>query len=274
MEEPSPKPSETTPSESKPPEKPPSPNLKAIEDLSWEIPGGQTVLNFFVREGKAVKNGWLAISIMIGLTVWITRSCTKERMNEQVSELRGQLQDAKQDRDTARTMLAPFQAAALKIYTNEPMQERLDLLASELDGLSKEANIRLSVNSLTNLFESPRVGVPFTISNFVVISNRTIELKILNLSPYPAIKSVVDFAAEADPTNFQVNGWVGQPSDARHKAHFRYDADHSIPMEMSWGIASIQVSSNFNQPTFTADFIIAADNAKTRRYNIVFIVPP
>jgi hypothetical protein len=41
----------------------PTPNQQAIEDLSWDIPFVRTIGNFFIRDGKAVKNGWLAVAI-------------------------------------------------------------------------------------------------------------------------------------------------------------------------------------------------------------------
>ena len=42
----------------KPTEKKPTPNQRAIEDLSWDIPSARTIGNFFIREGRAVKNGY------------------------------------------------------------------------------------------------------------------------------------------------------------------------------------------------------------------------
>lgn len=55
--------------EVKPPEQKLTPNQQAIEDLSWDILFFRTIWNFFVREGKIVKNGWLAIAVIVGISV-------------------------------------------------------------------------------------------------------------------------------------------------------------------------------------------------------------
>jgi hypothetical protein len=143
----------------KPPEEKPTPNQQAVEDLSWDIPFARTIGNFFIREGKAVKNGWLAVAIIAGITFWLTHSLTEVNIdteisgvtnyfNGEISNLRGQLTDAKQDRDKYQVMLAPFEAMAIAKYTNAPLDQRLDLLANQMgtiqtntDSLSKEVAI-------------------------------------------------------------------------------------------------------------------------------------
>src|ERR1017187_1530091 len=131
----------------------------------------------------------------------------------EISNLKGQLSDAKADRDKNQLMLAPFQAAALKIYTNEPLQNRLDMLAGELGGLSKQADIKLIINGDTNLVsEDVHVGDNI-INNFITLTNRIIRLEIVNASRYPAIKSSIQFFTSIDPTNLSAVGWVSQPGD-------------------------------------------------------------
>jgi hypothetical protein len=187
-----------------------------------------------------------------------------------ISKLEGQLSDAKSDRDKYQMMLAPFQAAALKIYTNEPLQNRLDLLANELGGLSKQSDIELKINDATNLVsEDVHIGAN-PVNNFITLTDRTIRVQIFNKSKYPAIKSSVHFVAPIDPTNLAASGWVSQPGDGYGRNHWRYDADSSIPRNYRWYASTIEISTNRASAYFIAECDISADNAETKDYVIGF----
>jgi hypothetical protein len=143
--------------EEKPPEKEPSVWKQFLEDLSWDVPFarafGNLLLRLFVAEGKAVRHGWFAFVVFIGVAVWITHSRTEgdideklsgitnyfsgqiSGLNNQLSDLKGQLKDARQDRDKYQMMLAPFEAMAIAKYTNAPMDQRLDLLGNEMTAM-------------------------------------------------------------------------------------------------------------------------------------------
>jgi hypothetical protein len=51
-------------SDNKPPEQKPTPNQQAIEDLSWDFPGFRLVKNMLFREGRAIKDGWVAFILL------------------------------------------------------------------------------------------------------------------------------------------------------------------------------------------------------------------
>lgn len=254
--------------------------METIGELLYDWPYTRPVWKVLVKEEKALKEGWPSMLIAIVICCFITHSCTKDSMKEkmsglkeelqsQIDDLKGQLQDAKADRNKYQTMLAPFQAAALKLYTNEPMQERLDMLAGELDGLSKGANIHLFLNDQTNLFEcNPLTFGTITISNFITITNRKLFAQVFNDSSYSAVKCRIDFLATADPTNFDMPGWVQQPPSSTEPSHWTTVSDESVPSSFKWNFPVIMISTNFTSDYFKGQFVISADNAKTRIYYV------
>src|SRR5689334_19745939 len=70
----------------------------------------------------------------VAVTVWKIPSLANERDEERKLK-----EDAIRDRNHAQEMLAPFQAASLKLYTNEPPEKSLRLLAGKMDNLQKLA---------------------------------------------------------------------------------------------------------------------------------------
>jgi hypothetical protein len=272
-------------SDIKPPEQKPTPNQEAVDDLLWDIPFARPIWKFFVREGKAVRHGWVAVAVIVVIAVYFTRLWTKGDVDKNISDatnyfggvaldLRGQLSDAKQDRDKYQLMLAPFQAAALKIYTNEPLNQRLDFLAKEMDGISKQAIIELRINDSTNLVitELPP-GAVFTCSNSITLNDRKIRVGLLNESKYPAINSFVNFLGPFDPSNLTIVGWSLEPQSDAGINHWRYCADHSIPKNYTWLASTIEISTNIKSGYFVSRFDIGADNAEIKSYWIGFTIP-
>jgi len=122
-------------------EQKPTPNEQAIEDLSWDVPFLRTIGNFFIREGKAVKNGWVAVAILCGITLFVTYSCTSDSAKEKLSGVQSELRDAKQDRDKYFNALQPWQAMAAGIFPNQPPEKQLELLTSEIAYITNILNI-------------------------------------------------------------------------------------------------------------------------------------
>jgi len=268
----------------KPPEQKPTPNAESIDEALWEIPFARSVKPFFIQEGKAVKNGWVAIIIVVSIAVWQTHHWTSSGIDTeksnitnyfigQISELKGQLSDAKQERDKYQLMVVPFQAAALKIYTNEPLEGRLDLLAGELGEMSKQAQIELWINGTTNLILTDgEPGDALVVSNFITLADRKIRIGILNKSKYPAIHANIDFLVPLGPTNFSLPGWDSQPAETPRYSNWRYDSEHSVPRNCVWNISTIEVNTNYSGNFFQGAFTISADNAETKQYYISFTV--
>jgi len=121
--------------EHKPPEQKLSPWKQFLEDLSWDITFvrafGNLFLGILYEEGKGVKSGWFAFIIFTVIAFWggfhysernidaklsgITNYFGGElgKRDADISNLKGQLCDAKQDRDKYQMMLAPFEAMAI-----------------------------------------------------------------------------------------------------------------------------------------------------------------
>jgi len=193
----------------------------------------------------------------------------------QMSDLHGQLTEAKADRDKYQMMLAPFQAAALKIYTNEPLQGRLDLLANEVSGLSRDADLQLLINDSTNLIEADvPLGVSIVVSNAFFLTNREISMVVVNSSKYPSVKTRIDFNAEINATNLDTPGWRIQPPGSLGWPHWVYEDDSSIPHNFEWYASSIHVSTNYPSGYFRAECTLSSDNSKTRHFYMIFLVPP
>ena len=171
-------------------------------------------------------------------------------------------------------MLAPFQAAALKIYTNEPLDQRLDLLASEIGDVSKQAKVELWINDRTNLMTTEgEFRSAVTVSNFITLKDRRIQINVFNQSKYPAINAFVIFAAPLDLTNLTMDGWHSQPQDpVSGDNNWRYDADKSVPKFGDWHISTIEVSTNFTGSFFICRLGIAADNSETKDYFVGFMI--
>jgi hypothetical protein len=263
-----------------------TPNQQAIEDISWDFPFVRVVWNFFIREGKAVKNGWVAVSIIVLIAVYLTRSCTKGDIDSKISDItnsfngkisafKGQLTDAKQDRDKYQVMLAPFEAMAIAKYTNVPIEQSIDLLFADMTSkitnmLSAaeypQANFLFSFND-TNLISSesdPNKVV--AINNFITINDRKIRLNIMNPSKNAGINAFVIFSALIDPTNIIADGWYTQPKSSNGFNNWRYDVNHSIPQDVSWHISTIEISTNFNNDTLLIRFLVGSDNSVTKQY--------
>jgi hypothetical protein len=256
------------------PEQKPTPNQQAIEDLSWDIPFFRTFWNFFIQEGKAVKHGWVAVAIIAGISIWITHSCTKSGTDDKISNLKGQLTDAKQERDKYQMMLAPFEAYAIAKYTNAPLDQRLELYGQTLSAItnalaSDKPVLHLEING-TKIggYESPKPGVRIPSSPILLNTNRQIAMHIFNDSETTAEHISVDFIADIAPTNVLADQWILEPRNANGWNHWHLVATDSYGSFQVWFPQTIEISQNFKQKYLVAQFIIHADRSKSRVYSI------
>ena len=264
------------PSGKPPEERKPTANEQAIEDLSWDVPFFRTIWNFFIREGKAVKNGWVAVLIIVGIAVWGTRSCTSDSFKDNILDLKGQLFDAKQDRDKFQIMLAPFQAAALKIYTNEPVDKRLDFLAQEINESSSLACIFFAINNETNLVEDhtpPGSVFQINTTNIFIINEREIKTELINMGRFPAVNAFVEIFVPnfISITNLNLPGWLPQLPSGQFNV-WRYNLDSSIPQYFCWNISTIELSSSLENAVFPIHFEVGANNSPIKNYFVLFTV--
>ena len=122
----------------------PSPNKKAVEEAVGELPFGKVIYGFFIREGKAVKQGWLAVLIIGGGLLWFGNEHGSRSADKEVAKMQGELDDAKRDRDKfqiqmtqAQDALAPWKELANSQYPGEPINKSLNLLLQKVDALQK-----------------------------------------------------------------------------------------------------------------------------------------
>ncbi len=264
----------------KPAEEKLSPNQQVIEDLSWDIPFGRTIGNFFIREGKAVKNGWLAVAVIVGIAVIITHSRTEgdidaklsgltNYFNGEISNFKGQLADAKQDRDKYQMMLAPFEAMAIVKYTNAPMEQRLTLLSEMLVSIEPELNLEVEGIMLTNI--TFQLGSPIMPNITIMIgTNRDIPFKVGNVSESTAEHLTIDFVANIDPTNISADQWTLEPKNSDGENHWHLVATDTYGKDETWHTQTIHLKPSWRQNFLLGQIRTHAGRSKTKEYVVLF----
>jgi hypothetical protein len=283
MSEPSPKPEEPKPTH----------NQQAWDDFLWEIPFARPIWNYFVREGKAVKNGWVSVAIIVGVAVFLTRSCALSGVDERfsdvtnsfssdISNLKGQLADAMRDRDKYQTMLAPFEAMAIAKYTNAPMEQRLELLIAGLNNItnvlndmqSKEVILSLIINDQTNITgTSIRPERVWHADNIFTVSNRYIGIVIVNHCEYPAAEPSVDFISTIDATNVAFpSGWQKVPKQPDGNNAWYIPSEGYLSSDTTLPEPAITISTNYHG-YFTALIKVNSGSGRSMYYRTAFTVP-
>ena len=192
------------------------------------------------------------------------------------NNLKGQLADAKHDRDHYQEMLAPFEAYALAKYTNAPIDERLELYGQTLSVITNELAgdrpiLHLEINGAKcGNYESPKLGTILQYTPTLVNTNRRIALYIVNDSEVTAEKTSIDFIADIDPTNVLADQWLLEPKSANGWNHWHLVATDSYGDVQGWYPQAIIISQHFNQPFLMTQFSIHADRSKTWVYPVSF----
>jgi hypothetical protein len=114
-------------------------------------------------------------------------------LEKNLTSLDGQLKEVKQDRDKYQMMLAPFQAMAVKLYTNTPVEDRLNLFSSQMFNISSNLSFEM---------ERERPKFIIYVNDKLITNNSTISLEdtrelfitVKNLSPISASGLSVDFS--------------------------------------------------------------------------------
>ena len=266
----------------KPPEQKPTPNEEAVDDLLWDIPFARPIWKFFVREGKAVKHGWVAVAVIVGITVWFTYSRTESEIdakiseltndfNSQISDLKGQLTEAKQDRDKYQLMLAPFEAMAIAKYTNAPLDQRLDLLTAAMTTIT---NVLSDIESSRPTFDLLIYDSPIT-NGQVIVLKKSRELKIGagNKGEMTAKHVTIDFSTPIAASNVIFNSdWQPEPVvksvNGTDYNHWVATATLSAGKHDAFLAAQITISTNFTEPSFPISIRIHSDESKTQFYDL------
>lgn len=170
----------------------PNQNQQAIEDLSWDVPFSRTVWNYFVLEGEAVKNGWLAVIILCGISVWITHSCTKDALNDKITE-----------NDRTYSVAAATNQAVI----NNLQAQNDKLIQVHNDDLQKMSDLRTeffrrTTNSLADLLGYKEETNFFNITNSTSLTNFTevvASYQILNIEQMATLQSLMKVAHQAAP---------------------------------------------------------------------------
>jgi len=281
-------------SENNQPEKKISPNRNFVKDCVEYIPFAKPVWNFFIREGKAVRNGWLAFAVIAGFFFWWGHSHAERNVDSKLSGttnyfsgridgLNDELKDAKHDRDHYQEMLAPFQAMAIAKYTNAPMDQRLDLLA---DGIAKKFTnvvqmierdrpvIHLEVNGVKiQSYESAKPGSLVQMTP-MLLTNRQIQLKVMNDSEVTAEHITISFRGDVESSNVLADQWISSPFGTMPSNWNQWysKSDNSIPYGDWWAPQTIQISPNFARSNLITEFTVHADRSKNWAYAINFIL--
>ena len=243
-----------------------------------------------------MKHGWVAVAVMLGIAVYFTHHFTEGDVDAKIynatnywgaelvkrefdiSELKGEMADAKHDRDHYQEMLAPFEAYAIAKYTNAPLDQRLEFYGQTLSVITNELAsdkpvIYLEINGTKiTSFESPKPGEIMPTTPVLLNTNRQIVLHIFNDSMVTAEHLTIDFMADIDPTNVLSDQWFLEPPSSNGWNHWHLVATDSYGASQAWYPQTIIISQNFNQPILTAQFSIHADRSKTWGYSIKFML--
>jgi hypothetical protein len=273
-----------------PSEQKPTRNQETIDDLLWEIPFARPVWNFFVREGKAVKSGWVAVLLMVGLAIWITHSKTTSGVdgeisditnafNGQISDLKGQLGEARHESEHYEEMLAPFQAMAIAKYTNAPLDQRLDLLTASMTSFtnflqemeSERPKLELTVNGVKLPYVENAPGV--LVNGTPILTKKTddIIIETENISAISAPHIVMDFISPIDTPNLAFSGWEQQPKNELGFNHWNIVSDISEGQFQTFLAQPLKISANFNAPYLYAQIYYHADNSMTYESAVTLI---
>jgi len=276
----------------------PTPNQQIIDEGLNKVPFGKPLKEFFFSEGKAARQGWLVFLVVAGLTLAVTHhfetkshetamSATNSyfgnrlaALNQQVSDTEKAKEEIKQERDKAQLMLAPFQALAIKVYTNAPLEERLELLADTIISLTNQIlnpkpNLSLIVNGLTLTNMVVPIGTKVAPNIQIHLNtNREIPIVVRNHSVATAEHLTLEFIADIDPTNVVMNvGWARGLRQANGWNSWKFLADATAGSTTDWHVGTLRISPHFRNAYFLAKLRTHADRSETKEYWVAFVLP-
>jgi len=145
-----------------------TPNQQFVEDFVSEFPYAKPILKYIRREGRAIYDGFIVFGIIALIIGWFAFSKGYDYGAKALETTKGELKDAKGDRDKYQLMLAPFQAMAIQVYTNVPLDKRLDYFTSQF--------LTFKTNLLTDI-EAEKPFFDFFINNRLVTNGSVISVK-------------------------------------------------------------------------------------------------
>lgn len=200
------------------------------------------------------------------------------KLRDSISELNGELTDAKQDRNHYQEMLAPFEAMAIAKYTNAPMDQRLDLLTESMDSFtnilneiqSEKPKLQLRINGIILPYVDNSPGAVVTGTQISIKKTDAISITISNSSVNTASHIVIDFLAPIDPTNIEAVGWSQQPSNGIGN-HWDTMSDFSTAQYESFLASPLKISPNFKAQYLYAQIIYHAENSHAFKAAATFV---
>jgi hypothetical protein len=258
-------------SDNKPPEQKPTPTQEAVDDLLWEIPFARPIWKFFVREGKAVKHGWVAVAVIVAIVVFFTHRWTEgdvdakiltatnyfggvlAKKESDISALKGQLAEAKEELNKCQLTLTPYQALTIAKLGPEPI-----ILGLTVNGIN-----------IPNVDTTP--GAVVSCLMFPINKTNIIIINLVNRSKMTAANPVLRFSAEIDPTNIMTDGWQLEPKSDDLKNHWHQQKIVSLPQQTIFQLPPLKISPNFKCKSVEVRFLAVADNSTSFQFCVDFI---
>jgi hypothetical protein len=140
------------------------------KDVLVDIPFGTAVYNYFIQEGRVVKNGWVAFVVFSGLALWIGWAWG----NSGQAELRSDNENLKRDNQLLsqkngdlELTVAPLIARAAKEFPGEEINQSLKKIVSEL-AMKDPLNQPIATGMATlNIVVAANASKPFSPAHFM-----------------------------------------------------------------------------------------------------------
>jgi hypothetical protein len=195
---------------------------------------------------------------------------TNTRLTQQVKDEQRGADIARQERDTAKTQLAPFEAMALAKYTNRPMEESLRMLTDTLVFLTNRPNLTLEIN-----------GKPFETNVPVIVSpNQLISLSAINNGSATVEHVGIDISLSCDATNVTASGWQPEPPTryytdgvwtvVSNTCAFHVLAESPTPPNDYFMTPPFQISTNALRPLVACRIMVSCPQSARHDYVVIF----
>lgn len=268
--------------EKQPDEKEKSPSRIFLEEVAETLPYAKPIRKFVHREGKAIYDGFIVFGILAILLALYAFSKGYGFGASKLESVKGELKDAKQDRDKYQIMLAPFQAMAIKIYTNVPIEERMEFFTVQMSQ---------SQSNILNALESEKPSFELSINDEIVTNGskiylkqpRVVRLTVANVSSVTAEQLQIDLEtpSEIDKTNISAGfSWKEEPlSTVKNKDnsimpsgyHWMAKSDFAIAPRHGFALSDLEISTNIPYSGMDVRFDVYAARSKLQTYRITLM---
>jgi hypothetical protein len=173
--------------------------IKDVTDiLKAKVPFSKPAETFLFSNGRGLREGAIGFLVIAAILSFFVFIGGYHLGANKLDEVKGELKEAKQDRDKYELELSPFQAMAIKIYTNTPIEQRLPLLIEQMN---------TTVSNLLSSIETEKPSFELYINNELITNFATVSLKQdrhLNIVIRNISKVTADKASVAIVTPFAI----------------------------------------------------------------------